>query len=132
MMTPELLVLAMGAVLLVVHAMVAVHAKTKQYGVEWNMGARDEEKGSLGEIPGRLERASENFRETFPVAIVAFAGLAIAGKGTDLTAIAAWVWLGARVIYLPIYWAGIPKIRTAIWAVSLLALLYALGVLIFG
>ena len=131
-MTTEYFVLALGAVLLVVHIILAVHFKTQQYGVDWNMGARDEDKPPLDEIPARLERASENFKETFPLAIVALGGLAIAGKGTDLTAMAAWVWLGARVVYLPVYWAGIPKIRTAIWAVSVLALLYALGVLLVG
>lgn len=131
-MTTELFVLALGAVLLVVHILVAIHFKTQQYGVKWNMGARDEDKDSLDEIPARLERASENFRETFPLAIVALGGLTIAGKGTDLTAIAAWLWLGARIAYLPIYWAGIAKIRTLVWMVSMLGLLYALGVLLFG
>lgn len=131
-MTTELFVLALGAVLLVVHVLLAVHYKTQQYGVEWNMGARDEDKESLDDIPARLERASENFRETFPLAIVALGGLAIADKGTDLTAIAAWVWLGARIAYLPIYWAGIAKIRTLVWMVSMLGLLYALGVLLVG
>ncbi|MEE4154608.1 MAG: MAPEG family protein [Erythrobacter sp.] len=131
-MATELLVLALGAVLLIVHVLAAVHYKTRQFGLEWNMGARDEDKGELDDIAGRLERASANFRETFPVAIVVFAGLVLAEKTTGLTAIAAWVWLGARVVYLPVYWAGIAKIRTAIWAVSLLALIAALGVLLFG
>jgi len=131
-MASELLVLALGAVLLVVHVLVAAHAKTRQFGLEWNMGARDEDTGELEDIAGRLERASANFRETYPVAIVALGGLVIAETTTALTAIAAWVWLGARVVYLPVYWAGIARIRTVIWAVSLLALLFALGVLVLG
>lgn len=131
-MTTELFVLALGAILLVVHIILAVHFKTKQYGATWNMGARDEDKPPLDDIPARLERASANFQETFPLAIVALGGLAIADKGTEISAIAAWVWLIARVVYLPIYWAGIPKIRTAVFAVSLLALLFALGVLLLG
>ena len=130
-MTTELFVLALGGVLLFVPIILAVHFKTKQYGAKWNMGARDEDKPPLDEIPARLERASANFQETFPLAIVALGGLAIAGKGTEVSAIAAWVWLIARVAYLPIYWAGIPKIRTLVFAISLLALLTALGVLLF-
>ena len=42
---------------------------------------------------------------------------------------AAWVWLGARVLYLPLYWAGVPRIRTLVWmagTISLLAVLWAL------
>ena len=53
-------------------------------------------------------------------------------QGDTLTAIAAWVWLGARVLYLPLYWAGIPKVRTLVWGVSLLALLFMLARLLFG
>ncbi len=131
-MTTELYILGLGAVLLIVHVLLAVQYKTKQFGVEWNMGARDGTTGELNDIAGRLDRASENFKESFPVAIVALAGLTLADKTSDLTAIAAMVWLGARIVYLPIYWAGIEKIRTLIWAVSMLALIFALGVLLFG
>ena len=36
-MATELLVLALAAVLLVVHIMLAGHFRTRQYGTEWNM-----------------------------------------------------------------------------------------------
>ncbi len=131
-MTTELYILGLGAVLLIVHVLLAIHYKTKQFGVEWNMGARDGNTGELNDVAGRLDRASENFKESFPVAIVALGGLTLAGKTTDITAIAAMVWLGARLAYLPVYWAGIEKIRTLIWIVSMLGLLVALGVLLIG
>lgn len=131
-MPAELIVLALSGVLLLVHVFAATHYKTKQYGVEWNMGARDEDTPPLNDIAARLDRARGNFLETLPLAIIALGGVVVAGKASDLTAIASWVWLGARVIYLPLYWAGIPKVRTYVWAVGLLALLYALGVLLLG
>ena len=131
-MPSELTVLVLGALLLLVHVFVAVRYKTRQYGTNWNVGARDEDLPPLNPVAGRLERASQNFRETFPVAIVAFLGVIVAGKQSDLTAIAAWTWLGARVIYLPLYWAGIPVVRTAIWGLSMLALLGAIAVLLVG
>lgn len=131
-MPAELIVLALSGVLLLVHVFAATHYKTKQYGVEWNMGARDEDTPPLNDIAARLDRARGNFLETLPLAIIALGGVVVAGKASDLTTIAAWVWLGARLIYLPLYWAGIPKVRTYVWAVGLLALLYALGVLLLG
>jgi len=131
-MATELTVLALSGVLLLVHIFAAIHLKTKQYGVEWNMGARDEGTPPLNDVAARLDRARGNFLETLPLAIIALGGVVVAGKTSDLTAIAALVWLGARVVYLPLYWAGIPKIRTYVWAVALLALLYVLGVLLFG
>jgi len=131
-MRPELIVLALGAVLLLVHILLAGRYKTQQYGTNWNMGARDEDLPPLNAVAGRLARAQGNFQETFPLAIVALLGVVVAGKASDLTAIAAWVWLVARVIYLPLYWAGVPKWRTLVWGVGTLALLAVLGVLLLG
>ena len=131
-MTSELTVLALAGVMMVVHIFAATHYKTKQYGVEWNMGARDEETPPLNDIAGRLDRARGNFLETLPLAIIGLLGVTLAGKANELTAIAAWVWLAARLVYLPLYWAGIPKVRTLVWGVSLLALLVPIGVMLFG
>ncbi len=131
-MPAELIVLALSGLLLLVHVFAAIHVKTKQYGVDWNMGARDEELPSPGPLAARLERARDNFLETLPLAIIALGGVVVAGKASELTAIAGWVWLGARVAYLPLYAAGVPKVRTYVWAVALLALLYVLSVLLLG
>lgn len=131
-MTTELTVLALGALLLLAHIMLAVHFKTQQYGKDWNMGARDEDLPPLNPIAGRLERARDNFAETFPIAIVALLGIAVAGKANAVSEAASITWLAARVIYLPLYWAGVPKVRTLVWGVSLLALVALLGVLLFA
>ena len=131
-MPAELTVLALAGILLLVHIFAAAHVKTKQYGVEWNTGARDEELPPLGFLAGRLERARDNFLETLPLAIIALFGVVLADKADTQTAIAAWVWLGARVLYLPLYWAGIPLVRTGVWGVGLLALLYVLRVMLLS
>lgn len=131
-MPTELLVLALGAVLLLANILIAANRRTKQYGIAWNMGARDEALPPLGPVSARLLRAQANLLETFPIAIVALGGVVLAGKTSGLTALAAWVWLGARVVYLPLYWAGVPKVRTLVWLVATLALVVVLGVLLFG
>lgn len=131
-MTTELTVLLLSTLLLLAHVMVAIRYKTQQYGTKWNMGARDEDLPPLNDIAARLDRARANFLETYPVAIVALMAVAVADASTALTAIAAWVWLGARLIYLPLYWAGVPVVRTLVWGVSLLALLTIVGALLLG
>lgn len=131
-MTTELLVLALGAILLLVHVLLAGHFRTRQYGTAWNMGARDESMPPLDPVPARLLRAQANYLETFPVAIVALLGVVLAGKTSDLTAAAAWIWLAARVVYLPLHGAGVPKWRTLVWAVGTLAIVVVLGVLLVG
>ena len=87
-MPTELLVLALAAVLLMVHVMLAGHIRTRQYGTEWNMGARDAEMPPLNPLAGRLLRAQENYQETLPVAVIAYLIVAtpIAGE-TDAPAL---------------------------------------------
>lgn len=131
-MPPEILILALSAILLVVHIQVAIRAKTKQYGLDWNMGARDAEMPPPAPVVGRLERARDNFLETLPIAVIALFGVVLAGKASQATAIAGWIWLGARAIYLPLYWTGVPKVRTLVWGAGTVAILVVLGILIFG
>lgn len=131
-MRPELTVLALSCFVLMAHVMCAIRIKTQQYGTQWNMGARDEDLPPLNPVAGRLVRAQANFLETFPVAIVGLLGVVLAGKANDATMIAAWVWLCGRLVYLPLYWAGIPKVRTLVWGVATAALMVPVLVLPFG
>jgi len=128
----EITILALGALLLIVHIMVAGAYKTKQYGTAWNMGARDETLPPLGVVAGRLVRAQANFQETFPVAIVGLLGVCVAGRAGVLSALGGWIWLVARVLYLPIYAAGIVRIRSLVYLVSLAGLGMVLWALLFG
>lgn len=121
-MTIELTVLAWGCVLALVHIFAAVRVKTRQYGVAWNMGARDEALPPPEPIVGRLARAQANYFETFPIAIAAILIVSVADLETRWTAVGAIVWLAARTLYLPIYAAGIPRIRTLIFLVSVVGL----------
>lgn len=121
-MSTELVVLAWGCVLAIVHIFAAVRVKTRQYGTAWNMGARDEELPPPQPIVGRLARAQANFFETFPIVAAAILIVHVAALEDKLTAIGALVWLGARVLYLPVYALGIPKLRTLIFLVSIVGL----------
>jgi len=121
-MAVELTILAWSMVLLLVHIFAAAHFKTKQYGPRWNMGARDEKLPPLHPLAGRLTRAQANFQETLPIVIVALLGVVLAGRTSDTTALGAWIWLGARLAYLPVYALGIPMIRTLIFLVSIIGL----------
>jgi uncharacterized MAPEG superfamily protein len=117
-MTTELTVLAWGCILALVHIFAAVRVKTRQYGTRWNMGARDEELPPAQPIVGRLARAQANFFETFPIAAAAILIVTVAGIDNRWTAIGAVVWLTARIVYLPLYALGIPRVRTLVFLIS--------------
>jgi len=131
-MPQELHIIALGALLLLIHIFVAGRFKTKQYGINWNTGARDEALPPLNPLAGRLVRAQENFQETFPVAIVALVGIVLAGRTSEITALGGWIWLGARLVYLPLYGFGVPKVRTMVFLVSIAGLLMVLWPLLWG
>lgn len=131
-MQPEILVLALAAVLLLVHIQLAIRMKTAQYGVCWNIGARDRDMPPLNAVAMRLERARDNFLETLPVAVIALFGVVVTGKASELTAVCAWLWLAGRVAYLPLYWSGVRGWRTLVWAIATLAIVLVLAILIFG
>lgn len=131
-MPVEIIILFLAALLLLVHVFGAANAKTKQYGIDWNMGARDETLPPLEAKAGRLARAQANYQETLPIAIIALLGAVAAGRTGEWTAIGGWIWLVARVVYLPVYAAGIPKIRTLIFLTSLVGLAIVIGAVIFA
>ena len=130
-MNTELTVLAWGCVLALVHVFAAVRVKTRQYGVAWNMGARDEVLPPPQPIVGRLARAQANFFETFPIVIAAILIVSVAGLTNRWTEIGAIVWLAARILYLPVYAAGIPRIRTLIFLVSVVGIAMILSPTLF-
>jgi uncharacterized MAPEG superfamily protein len=125
-MTTELTVLAWGCILALVHIFAAVQVKTRQYGTKWNMGARDEELPPARPIVGRLARAQANFLETFPVMIAAVLIVVQANLTDSTTALGAWIWLGARVAYLPLYAMGVPVLRSLAWVAGLVGIVMVL------
>lgn len=131
-MSTEFIVLAWGCVLALAHIFIAVRFKTRQYGTKWNMGARDEVLSPPEPIVGRLARAQANFFETFPIVVAAILIVELADRTNALTAIGAITWLAARTIYLPLYAAGIPKVRTLVFLISVVGIALILWPALFG
>jgi uncharacterized MAPEG superfamily protein len=131
-MPVEIRILALGALLLFVYIFATVRFKTAQYGRKWNVGARDEALPPPSPVTGRLIRAQANFLETFPIAIIALLGVVMAGRTSATSALGGWIWLGARIVYLPLYAFGVPVIRTLVWTVSMVGLGMVLWPLLFG
>ncbi|HEX7871446.1 MAG TPA: MAPEG family protein [Sphingobium sp.] len=130
-MSTELIVLAWGCILGLVHIFAAANAKTKQYGPKWNMGPRDGVLPEPNPLVGRLMRAQANYFETFPLAAAAILIVAVAGLTSRWTAIGAIVWLSARVVYLPLYAAGVPGLRSVVFLIGLAGMLTVLWPALF-
>jgi len=118
-----LTLLALSVVLLLVHIGLQGMLATKELGSAWNAGPRDEGREPRSAQAGRATRASRNFQETYPAFVGLLLGLAFAGDTSGLGLLGATAWLVARVVYIPLYLAGIPYIRSLAWLVSIAGLL---------
>ena len=127
----ELKILALGALCCSSTFSPPTRFKTRQYGRKWNVGARDDILPEADPMTGRTMRAQANFQETFPIAIIALLGVVVAGRTSNLTR-RGWIWLGARIVYLPLYIAGVRGYRTIIWTISMIGLVMVLWPLLAG
>jgi uncharacterized MAPEG superfamily protein len=117
-MTIELRMLAFSIILGFVHIVASSHAASLEYGYRWTASARDEPKAPLVDVAGRLQRALNNFSETFPYFAAAVLMAHVAGQHSTLTISGAHLYFWARVAYLPLYAFGIPLARSLVWNVA--------------
>lgn len=120
-MTLELWVLLTSALLGLIHISAASFTFKAQVGNRYTVGARDENLQPSG-IAARLYRAQQNFFETFAI----FATCVVVVHLTDAYgALSYWgsiLYLSGRVLFLPLYAAGVPWVRTFSWKLATLGL----------
>ena len=126
----ELQMVGLAVVIGLVHLMAVAVVGDRQRGLNWSAGARDTPIPLTG-VGGRLERASANFLETFPLFVAAVVIATLADRLGPLTAGGALAYVAGRIAYLPLYAFGLPWLRSAVWFVAvfgIIAILLALVV----
>ncbi len=122
MMTTELTALGWTLVLTIVQIFLHAGARNRETGLAYNAGPRDGGAPPEGVVTGRLRRAKENLYETLPLFAVTVLIAHVIGRESHTTAVAAWVYLAARIVYVPLYAFGVPGVRTLAWGVGMAAL----------
>jgi len=120
----EIMVLGWSVALLLVQIVLQA-VSTYDLG-PYLLGARDDNRQSGNVWAGRLKRALENLLETYPAFVAVALALAVTGKTGGIAATGAWIWLVARVIYVPLYAFGVPAVRTLVWVASIVGILMML------
>ena len=128
-MTTELCMLTWSVVLGLVQVALAATCSVGQRGLGWAASARDEVKPPLSGIGGRLDRARANFLETFPLFAAAVLAAHLLQRHGDMTVLGAQLYFWARLAYVPAYAAGIPYLRTLVWAASIVGIVLVLAAL---
>ena len=121
-MTTELYILGWTLVLAIFQILLASHFRNRETGVAYNASARDGEGPPVGVITARLQRAQKNLFETLPLFIGAILIAHVANVHTFSTYWGAWIYLIARVVYIPLYAFGIPYVRSLVWVASMAGL----------
>jgi uncharacterized MAPEG superfamily protein len=121
-MSIELKLLVWSAALAFVQCLVAVTGAYLQVGLPTLAGNREKMPAMIG-WAGRAERAHRNMLQS----LVLFTALVLVGQATGrlngTTALGAHLFFWARLVYAGVYVAGLPWVRTGVWAVSVLGLL---------
>jgi uncharacterized MAPEG superfamily protein len=132
-MTPELTVLALAALLQGVQFVVYATRANLELGTAKTLGPRDEDiSDGLSVRTGRLKRAADNHLEALPLFTVAVVLVTFADKDSAFTTLCAWLYLLARILYVPAYALGLVPWRSVIWAVGFLATMLMVLAALFG
>ncbi len=94
-------------------------------GLAENLGNRDHMR-PLTVTGQRAARALANMHEALPVFLALALMNMIVGTAAGMAIAGAWVFLIARTLYTVIYIAGIPVLRTLVWAVGWVGLVMML------
>lgn len=123
-MTPELTVLTFAGLLQGVQFMLMAVPTNLEVGTSKTLSPRDPARlgtpllEQVSPKTGRLIRALNNHFEALILFTLAVVVISLADKNTGLSAICAWTYLGARILYVPAYYFGLTPWRSLIWFVG--------------
>ncbi|MET0319673.1 MAG: MAPEG family protein [Duganella sp.] len=127
-MTTELTLLAWTLVLAVFQVLLVAQLRSGETGLQYNASARDGKAPPPRPVTARLQRAQANLYETLPLFAAAVLIAHVAGREGDLTLWGCWLYLLGRLIYVPLYAAGIPYVRSLVWLVSM----FGMGMVLYA
>ena len=125
-MSFKLAMLAASCGLCLIQIVISSHAASLQRGYRWTASSRDAEVPPLTGVAGRIERAFRNFLETFPVFVAAVLLVHVLGRESALSEWGAGLYFSARLVYLLLYAAGVPLLRSLIWNVAFVGIVLLL------
>ena len=121
-MTPELTALAVAALVQFASLGVFGYFVRSQGNLGYQTGNRDTPPPHTGKA-ARAQRAMANHTENLILFAIAVLVVTLADQGTAFTATCAWLYVLARILYVPAYVFGLGPLRGAIWGLGWVATL---------
>ncbi len=121
-MTAELTALTLAALLQVGQFGLMAVPANRELGPARTMGPRDDDlRGAMSPRTARLHRALSNHFEGLILFGIAVTVITLSDQSSAITRWAAWIYLAARVLYVPCYAMGLVPWRSVVWAVGFAA-----------
>lgn len=121
-MNVELTVLALAGLLQAAQFILFALPANLELGTRYTAGPRDTAPGKAMTIrTARLHRALNNHFEGLILFTLAVVVVTLGNQSSAVTQTAAWVYLAARILYVPAYAFGWRPWRSAIWGIGFLA-----------
>ena len=121
-MAPELTVLTLAGLLQALQFVLMAVPANLELGTGYTSSARDlPPSRELRPVTARLKRAMDNHFEGLILFTLAVTVVVLSDRTGPFTATCAWVYLAARVLYVPAYAFGWRPWRSLIWMVGFLA-----------
>jgi uncharacterized MAPEG superfamily protein len=115
-MTPELTVLALAILLQGAQFVLYAVPANRDLGTGYTSSARDRPPSrEMRPVTSRLGRAMDNHFEGLILFAAAILVTTLSEQSTALTAACAWIYLAARILYIPAYALGWRPWRSVIW-----------------
>ncbi len=120
-MKPELSLLVWAVVLTFAQMLIAVQGTLNQVGLA-TLAQNREGLPAITGWAGRATRAHRNMLENLVLFAVLVLVAVVTDKTNAMTLLGAQLFFWARLVYAGVYVAGIPWVRTGVWAVSVVGL----------
>jgi uncharacterized MAPEG superfamily protein len=122
-MTLELALLAASVILGILHIIIVSHLQSWQRGYWWTASSREQSGVPLAGIAGRVERALQNYLETFPFFAAAIFVVTVTNTHSWLTVCGANFYFWGRIAYAILYVADWPLARSLVWNIPTISIL---------
>ncbi|SNX69485.1 uncharacterized MAPEG superfamily protein [Cereibacter ovatus] len=115
-MTAELTALCLAGLLQALTFLPFSVLANMELGANYTTGPRDRAPDQpLSTLTGRLQRALNNHFEGLILFTLAVTVVTLGGQSSWFTATMAWIYLAARILYIPAYALGWTPWRSVIW-----------------
>ena len=121
----ELSLLVASAAIFIVMVLAQDLFSLLQHGLPRLLGARDDMPED-NMLVSRAKRANRNMVEALAMFVPLIVACLLLERSTQMTELGAMLFVAARAAYAPLYWFGVPVLRSLSWIVGMAGILIIL------